>query len=209
MASDSFENHSGVPWRDQRGLSLLGCAATTALPSQMLQQPAHPSDGKYWFLMSLQEMDLVQNLFSLFLASPMQIPCRLAYIVPHKLNMWVSHLEIRLRDSRNDPLASKSHAVLHQLRRMSHGHSHRLILKELLGSSATVQDISPWLAPPLDTTFLWSHWERQRHIRRISARQMNVYTQWNAIHSATFAANPAALNEALLPSPSGSVIERS
>lgn len=206
IAIDSFGNQSGshkVTGRD----CMLGNTASTAL----LTQPEATTGSTHRWQTSLASAALAwKGLDSdsfIFPPSPIQFPHRISYTVPLKLNMWVSPLGIRLHDSRNDLRAPESPPVPCQLRRMiTQAHTERAA-----GRSATAQETCPrsMVCPSLDTTFLWFYWEWQRHIRWISERQMNVYTQKNAIRSAAFAANPAALNEAFLPSPNGSVIERS
>lgn len=145
-------------------------------------QPDATADStrQWWVTLAsalLARKGLIRILFSLFLPSPMQIPHRTSYVVPLELNMWVSHLEIRFHDSRNDPLSPKSHPVLCQLKGMPHGHT-GLYWKccWAVMPQSKISAHGPWFAPSLDTTFLWSHWERQKHKMNISKTDECVHT---------------------------------
>lgn len=174
MATDSFGNQTGsheVTGRDRPcwGTQLL----QPSCHSQRLQQAVHTSDRHPWLLLPLHGKDLIQILL-FFLPSPRQFPHRTSYTVPLTLNIWVSPLRIRPESPWEPscplPVQGDDHtgsywkscwAVVPQHKRPAQG---------------------PWFASSLDTTFLWSYWEWQRHIRWVSERQMNVYTQKNAIH---------------------------
>lgn len=134
MATDSFGKQTGsheVTGRDTQLLQL-------SCHSQRLQQAVHTSDTHPWLLLSWHGKFLTHILL-FFLPSPIQLPPRISYTVLFKLKMWVSPRRIRLHGSRNDLRAPESPPVPAS----SGGWSHRLILRELLGSSATAQETCP------------------------------------------------------------------